>query len=73
MLSRMRQLSQVCLVVCLPASLGCGTPAVLQCRLDAVEQAVPHDPGQVTVDDVIAVVERLAACKAPPTDAGAPP
>lgn len=57
----------------LPASVGCGTPAVLQCRLDAVEQAVPHDPGLVTVDDVIAVVERLAACKATPTDAGAPP
>lgn len=69
----MRQLSQVCLVVCLPASVGCGSAAVRQCRLDALEQAVPEDPGLVTVDDVMALIERLTACKRPAADPGAPP
>jgi len=73
MLSRMRQLCQLCLAVSLPALAGCGGPTVLQCRLDAVEQALPHDPGLVTVDDVIAVIDRLQACKATSPDAGAPP
>jgi hypothetical protein len=76
MLSRMRQVSQVshvCLMVCLPAALGCGSAAVRECRLSAVEQAVPEDPGKVTVDDVIAVIERLAACKRAGAEAGAPP
>ena len=72
MLSRMRQLSQVCLAVCLPSLLGCGSAAVRECRLNAVEQAVPEDPGKVTVDDVIALIDRLTACKRPP-GAGAPP
>lgn len=77
MLSRMRHLSQVCLVgcllACLPSLAGCGSAAVRECRLNAVEQAVPEDPGKVTVDDVIALIDRLTACKRPAPGAGAPP
>lgn len=43
---------------------GCGTPALLQCRLDAVRM-LPEDPGQVTVYDVVDLTQRLHACKAP--------
>jgi hypothetical protein len=68
----MRQLSHVCLFACLPSLVGCGSAAVRQCRLDAVEEAVPEDPGKVTVDDVIAVIRRLTACKKA-ADGGAPP
>lgn len=65
---------QLCLAVCLvsvPALSGC-SPTVLQCRLDAVESAVPADPGLITADDIIAVVQRLEACKATVPDGGIP-
>lgn len=52
---------------------GCGSATLRECRLHAVEDAVPPDPGLVTVNDVIAVIHRLEACKAPEPDAGAPP
>lgn len=54
---------------------ACGTPAVLQCRAEAVK-FLPKDPGQVTPYDVVDLVGRLQACEAPAAadlaDAGAP-
>lgn len=48
---------------------GCGTPAVLQCRLDAVK-VLPKDPGQLTPYDVADLVGRLHACEQQGSDAG---
>lgn len=50
------------------SALGCGSPAILQCRLEAVK-FLPDDPGQVTPYDVVDVVSRLRACEMP-GDAG---
>lgn len=54
------------------ASCGCGSATLQECRLHAVEDAVPPDPGLVTVNDVISVIHKLEACKATPPDAGVP-
>ncbi len=51
---------------------GCGSATLQECRLHAVEDAVPSDPGLVSVNDVIEVIHRLEACKAVPPDAGVP-
>ena len=51
---------------------GCGSATLRECRLHAVEDAVPPDPGLVTVNDVIAVIHRLEACKVTPPDGGVP-
>ena len=48
------------LVVC--SALGCGSPAFVQCRVEAVK-FLPTDPGQVTPYDVVDLVQRLNACK----------
>jgi hypothetical protein len=48
---------------------ACGSPALLQCRVDAVA-ALPLEPDQVSVGDVRAVVAKLKACQA--QDGGAP-
>lgn len=48
---------------------GCGGPAALQCKLDAVK-FLPDDPGQLTPYDVEDLVGRLHACKQAGSDAG---
>ena len=48
---------------------GCGGPALLQCKLDAVK-FLPDDPMQVTPYDVMDLVGRLHACKQAGSDAG---
>ena len=48
---------------------GCGGPALLQCKLDAVK-FLPDDPMQVTPYDVVDLVGRLHACKQAGSDAG---
>jgi len=47
---------------------GCGSPAILQCRLEAVK-VLPDDPRQLTPYDIEDLVSRLHACKNP-GDAG---
>jgi hypothetical protein len=44
-------------------AVGCGSPALVQCRLEAVK-FLPEDPHQVTPYDVIDLVQRLNACRA---------
>ena len=48
---------------------GCGGPALLQCKLDAVK-FLPDDPMQLTFGDVADLTQRLHACKAQTPDAG---
>jgi hypothetical protein len=48
---------------------GCGAPALLQCRVEAVKM-LPDDPMQLTFGDVADLTERLHACKAQDPDAG---
>jgi hypothetical protein len=48
---------------------GCGAPALLQCRVEAVKM-LPDDPMQLTFGDVADLTQRLHACKAQ-GDAGA--
>lgn len=54
------------LVAC--SALGCGSPALVQCRVEAVK-FLPEDPGQITPYDLVDLVTRLNACKAK-VDAG---
>jgi hypothetical protein len=42
---------------------GCGAPALLQCRVEAVKM-LPDDPMQLTFGDVADLTQRLHACKA---------
>lgn len=44
------------------SALGCGSPATVQCRVEAVK-FLPTDPGQITPYDVVDLVQRLNACK----------
>lgn len=55
---------------------GCGTPALVQCRAEAVA-FLPQDPRQLTAGDVVDLVSRLQECAPPaplpftdPGDAG---
>jgi hypothetical protein len=41
---------------------GCGSPALVQCRVEAVK-FLPEDPGQITPYDVLDLVHRLNECK----------
>ncbi len=46
--------------------LGCGSPSLLQCRVDAVSRLplrVVEDPDALTVGDVKALVTELKACR----------
>jgi hypothetical protein len=45
------------------SALGCGSPALVQCRLEAVK-FLPEDPKQVTPYDVVDLIGRLNACRA---------
>lgn len=47
-------------VACLAS--GCGSPALVQCRVEAVK-FLPEDPKQLTPYDVVDLVERLNACR----------
>lgn len=55
------------LVAC--SACGCGSPALVQCRVEAVK-FLPEDPGQITPYDLVDLVHRLNACKARGADAG---
>lgn len=45
------------------SALGCGSPAIFRCRVEAVK-FLPDDPGQLTPYDVVDLVKRLHECKA---------
>lgn len=51
------------------ALFGCGSPALVQCRVEAVK-ILPEDPGQITPYDLADLVQRLNACKRMGGDAG---
>lgn len=56
-------------VVLGPFACGGGVPAVVRCKLQALE-VLPDDPGMVTIYDAIDVIERVRACRRLGPDGG---
>lgn len=65
-----RILSRSGLLVALACSApGCGSPALVQCRVEAV-RFLPEDPRQLTFADVSDLTVRLHRCNVQLGDAG---
>lgn len=60
----------------LPMSCGAGAqrlPALIECKVRAVDAVLPAEPGMLTVYDAIDIWERVRQChRTHPGDAGAP-
>jgi hypothetical protein len=59
----------------IPLSCGAGSarlPALVACKLEAIDKVLPAEPGMLSIYDAIDIWERVRACNRAHPDAGAP-